>query len=221
MKYEGPRQAADAALEHVGTIAEADALGTINTEHPEYRVKAEEWLTTYGDLVTKFRDPEGKLSERERNALFGSAFRLIEGLPEYRDHPERATNPPERVLADLRIQVGDGLELLTDEEMERIRAYTTVGSVVDRALGVDGFLRIAPPDRYHPPAYVSFDYTINPEKNRTRADVLIRRLPDLDLAEQDYVAAVDAAGAAIVNEYRRKLLLREQRRRQRNMGTMV
>ena len=211
MGSEGPHRVPDAAIEYSGVIAEADAFGVIDTESPQYRVMAEAWCAKYADLIAKFR--QGTLSERERSAIFGSAFHLIENLPQYRDHPERATNPRERALADLRIQVGDGLELFTDEQMERIRAYTAVGSVVDRALGIDGFLKIAPPDHHHRSVYVTFDYTINPEKNKTRAAVLIKRLPDPDLAEKDYVVAVDAAGAAIVNEYRRQVLLREQRRR--------
>lgn len=211
VKFEGLQKPTDAAVESSGTVAEADALGVVNTEDPKYRTAAEAWYAENEGLVRKFN--ERRLSVRERAALFGSSFSLIENLPENRDHPERATNPETQPLRDLRLAVAEGLEFVTDMDMERVKIFTAVGSPIDKQLGIDGFIRIDGPDVYQSPVFVSFDYTTNPHKDKTRADVLIRRLPDPDLAETDYIAAVDRAGAELVNEYRRKLLLRQRPQR--------
>ena len=209
MPHEGPPRAPDARTEYLGHLAEADALGVIDTEDPAYRRAAEQWYRANAGLVQKFN--QRRLSERERAALFGSAFHLIEHLPEYRDHPERVTNPAPPVLRDLRLAVAEGLELATEAEMERVKAFTAVGSPIDKHLGIDGFLRIEGRTPHEPATYVTLDYTINPEKERSRADVLIKKLPDPDLAEEAYVEAVDRAGEEVVNQYRRKVLVRRER----------
>ena len=216
MTYEKPGRIQDAAIERSGAIAEAYALGTIDTSDPTYRAAAEAWYEKNEELVRKFN--ERRLSERERNALFGASFRLIENLPEYRDRPERATDPDRPLLRDLRLAVAEGLELASDTDMERVAVFTAVGSPIDKHLGIDGFFRIRAADRSQPAIYVTFDYTINEYKDKTRADVLIREVPDPDLAEAAYVAATDRAGAEVVNEYRRKLILRERRQQLKRLA---
>lgn len=210
MTYER-QQRMEAAKERSGHLAESEMVGSIDTDDPDYRRAAEQWYGANGGLVQKFR--EGRLSERERAALFSGAWRLIENLPEYRQRPERTTNPPSPLLRDLRIAVADRLEFVSEEDLDRIKAFTAVGTPIDKHLGIDFFLRVDPKDRARLPIHVSGDYTIEEGKERTRADVLVKQLPNPDTDDEAYVAAVDQVADAFVLQYRRQMMRTERPRR--------
>lgn len=209
MSAESPDTATSKKIERSGRIAEADLFGTVDIHDPAYREAAEQWVSKSELLVQKLN--ARTLSEREQNALLGSAYRLIENLPEYRNHPERRVNPDRPALRDLRLALAEGLEFQSDEDVDRIEAYSAIGSIVDHALSLDGFFKVRGKTSADLPICISFDYTINKDKNRTRADVLIKQLPDPDLEEDAYVRAIDNAGLAMTREYRRKIELRERR----------
>ena len=210
MSYER-QQRMEAAKERSGSLAESEMIGSIDTADPEYRRAAEQWYGINRELVQKFH--EGRLSERERGALFSGAWRLVENLPEYRLHPERATNPESPLLRDLRIALADRLAFVSEPDLDRIKAFTAVGTPIDKHLGIDFFLRIDPKDRSRLPIHISGDYTIESSKVRTRADVLVKQLPNPDLDDEAYVAEVDRTADDFVLQYRRQLMRTERTRR--------
>ncbi|MBI2055337.1 MAG: hypothetical protein HYT42_00365 [Candidatus Sungbacteria bacterium] len=213
MSYEGKLNPAEAGLERSGTLAEANMLGAIDAHNPLYQERAREWVSKNAGLLEKFR--ARRLSEREHNVLFNSAFHFIENLPENRSNPDRALNPDYPLLKDLRSALAAGGLELVGRAAKRVKAYSAVGSPVDFSLGVDGFLRIDGHDISQPPIYVTFDYTLNAGKDRTRADVLIKELPDPDEAEERYRAAVSQAAHQVFLQYLNK---KRQRERQRGIS---
>ena len=210
MSYER-QQRMEAAKERSGFLAESEMVGSVDTDDPEYRRAAEQWYGANGELVQKFH--EGRLSERERGALFSGAWRLIENLPEYQLHPERTTNPGLPLLRDLRIALADRLEFVSESDLDRIKAFTAVGTPIDKHLGIDFFLRVDPKDRSQLPIRISGDYSIESSKTRTRADVLVKQLPNPDTDADAYVAAVDQVADGFVFQYRRQLMRTERPRR--------
>lgn len=203
------RNPSEGWLERSGTFAEAEAIGAIDTANPEYQKKAAKWLGSSEPLLKKLR--EHRISQREKDALFNTGFWFVESLPEHQNG-ESAVRSEKPMMRDLRAAVAEALELVSDEDKKRVRIYSAVGTPVDVYLGIDGFIKIVDRARAEPPLYVTFDYTIRSDKDKARADVLIKELPNPDLEKEKYKAAVGEVRDSVILQYRRKKEKRDWQR---------
>lgn len=197
-------------MERSGTLAEAEMIGTIDTANPEYQRKAVKWLDSSEPLLKKLR--EHRISQREKDALFNTGFWFVESLPEHQNDGGNAARSEKPMMKDLRVAVAEALELVSDEDKKRVRVYSAVGTPVDAYLGIDGFVKVLDRARVEPPVYITFDYTIRADKDKARADVLIKELPNPDLEKEKYKVAVGEVRDNIVLQYRRKKEKREWQR---------
>ena len=178
------RRSRETNPEKSGPIQELDLLGSVDAANAKYREALHAYLARNKPWIDKIARREN-VSPEEKEKLFFEAVALVESFP-----AEDPTQPSKPILRDLRLQVAEKLGM-EDEDLDRIKAYTSVDSPLDILFGGDMFLRIDGRDPDRASVYITFDYTTNPDKKTTKADVLIKELPDPDLEEEKYIKAVD------------------------------
>lgn len=116
--------------------------------------------------------------------------------------PWDPTNPGKDFARDLRIEVIDRLNLAKEEDMEKVRFYTAVGSPLDVFHGVDAFLEYA--DKEGEIHRVTFDLSLDSEKEeRRKADLVVKELSDPQTETEKYleeVAQIAEKAAALIAE---------------------
>lgn len=103
------------------------------------------------------------------------------------------------LITDLRQAIESELDM-DDEDLGRLRVCSTADTPLDYDFGTDALVW------YRDPAtgvaiIVKLDYTTNPNKRRTKADLILRPLPNpTDPSQEDaYMSGVERYAATIVN----------------------
>jgi len=111
--------------------------------------------------------------------------------------PGDPTNPKKDFAREIRLALAEKLGLESDEEMNRLKFYTSVGGPLDLH-GIDGFFTFSYVDKEgrQKECGVSFDITRNPNKDEAvKADFLIGGdIPDPSddgFKEADYLKKID------------------------------
>lgn len=111
--------------------------------------------------------------------------------------PGDPTNPKKDFAREIRLALAERLGLESDEDMNRLKFYTSVGGPLDLH-GIDGFFTFSYVDGegHQKECGVSFDITRNPNKDEAmKADFLIGGdIPDPsddDFKEEDYLKKID------------------------------
>lgn len=133
---------------------------------------------------------------------FDDALKLV------REHLEQdPTNPAKPFAKELRLAVIDGLGLETDEDMDRVRFYSAIGTPADVFHGVDAWMEYETPNRQR--LVITLDATRNPSKDSAKADVVIPEISDPAEDEKKFLEQVGTYGEEIAHMLRE----REERRR--------
>lgn len=191
-------QKSESIEERSGRIAEHDFIGSIDTENPAYQTAYREFVSRNAAEIEKMLR-KAPLKREEEELLFAQSVRLAETFT--REDPR---NPGPPLLRDLRLAIIDHLEFNAPEQSERVSAFSSVGTPLDYLLGTDGFIRIDGSEKGKKAEYITFDYSINEQKTKTRADILITQLPDPDLEETKYVKKIDEIATDFVRMFLRK-----------------
>lgn len=116
--------------------------------------------------------------------------------------PWDPSNPGKDFARDIRIEVIDRLNLAKEEDMERVKFYTAVGSPLDVFHGVDAFLEYA--DEEGGIHRVTFDLSLDPGKEeKHKADLVVKELSDPQTETEKYleeVAQIADKAAALATE---------------------
>ncbi len=161
-----------------GRLNEIDYCGEINTNDPAFQKALEE--------VKKTPRPDSKFPYYVN---FSDSLNLVKKFqPIDKNTGERIdpTNPAKPFLKDLRLELVDTLDL-SEEEADKVKAYTAVKSPLDIFHGVDAFLDIKGD-------IVTLDLTLRKDtSSKTKADIIVEELPNPDDPDQedDYLKAVE------------------------------
>lgn len=113
-------------------------------------------------------------------------------------------HPTKPFATDLRVAVADGLGLSTNDELNRLKFYSSVNTVFDLLHGVDGFLIYEHPEKGE--IVVTLDVTKNPNKLRAKADLLIANpIVDPEEDEKRYLTAIEMHAQEVVKKIQEKL----------------
>lgn len=177
--------------ERSGKIHEAFLLGEVRREDPEYsRVLHELGPDTKGYL------PYRKALELAKR---------FQPLDAETGKPQDPTNPPKAFPRELRIAIAEKLGLLKDEDMDRLRYYTTVGSPLDAFHGVDAVIELEGRVPREQSRVAPFDVTLRAELEKENAKaIVVRELHDEDSPEfLDDVARIAAQAVPFLESHRR------------------
>ena len=111
------------------------------------------------------------------------------------------TNPTGIHAKELRLAVADELGL-SEEQLERLRFYSTLQTPIDVLMGVDGFLSYQEA-KNRPEQFVTLDATLRTRKIKegAKADVLIGELPDAVQEEDAYFEAIQGYAQQIAQKF--------------------
>lgn len=76
-----------------------------------------------------------------------------------------SANPSKQILKDLKLEVGELLQL-SETDLDKVKAYTTVDSFLDANFGVDAFLTVEKSGGKE--YFVTYDLTSDPHKEKTK-----------------------------------------------------
>jgi hypothetical protein len=169
-------------VRYSGTEFEYDLFGQADIRNPEY-VKA---LRAAG------------ADERTGYLPFGKAVDLTK-----RFQPGDPSNPKKEYLRDLLFAVQEKLGVDPEDEPDSVRAFTAVGTPLDKFHGVDAFVS---KKGERGDVLVTLDATLRPEKLNEgwKADLMIGDLPSVEDDEDGYLAAIDDMADKIASKIREK-----------------
>lgn len=118
-----------------------------------------------------------------------------------RFQPGNPENPDKAFLKEILLAVQD--ELGIDPDSGSVKAYTAIGTPLDKFHGVDAFLSIEHEGRK---LMVTIDATKRPEKQAGggKADIIVGELPNPDEDEEGFLKAVEKIGERISKIMREK-----------------
>lgn len=142
--------------------------------------------------------------------------RAIELIRQYTK--EDPTNPSKPFAKELRLAVIDQLGLEDDEDLDRIRFYSAVGTPLDVFHGVDGWIEFCSETGF--PIMVTLDVTKDPErvvekKEQGKVDLIILEMPDPSEDEKGFMNAVDISAREIARRMKPYVNTMLRRREQR------
>ncbi|HBB49850.1 TPA: hypothetical protein DCZ50_03125 [Candidatus Nomurabacteria bacterium] len=150
--------------EKFGKYHEVFSFGKIKTENPQY-----------------IRESE-KCGGLDAYRKWGCAIELVKKY-----QPFDPTNPQKPFLKDLKLEMAEVLGLESDEDMDRIKIYTAVNSILDIDFGIDGFIEFE--DKDGKIRMLTLDVTRNKAKiedDAFRADMPIDDIPDIITEKTEY-----------------------------------
>ncbi len=164
-----------------GREFEADMLGEIDIFDPKFQRALKEIVERVGKRYVPYKD------------ALDLARQFQSGDPK---------NPKKDFLRELRLAVAKRLGYETDEQLDRIGAYTALKSPLDVFHGVDGFIEVKEPNR--PAEVVTLDLSLNPDKiaKGAKADIVVGDLPDADEDEAAYLKELASLAEVIVAKIR-------------------
>lgn len=181
----GPRFENFGQNRYFGKEYEFDLLGKIDTENPLFQAELEK--------LQKAAISRGYHPKQADSLPFREAVELSKKF-----QPADPTNPQKDFAREMRLALAEKLGLESDQDMDRLKFYTSVGGPLD-AHGIDGFISFVCPmgENREREVMVSFDITKNPDKEEAikAADLLIGGdIPDTsdeDYKEGEYLKVID------------------------------
>jgi hypothetical protein len=169
----------ESKFEQTGNIFEWQFIGEVDVKSPEYQ-----------KALKKLQEESGKEKKKgyigfEQAAEFAKKFQ-----------PFDPTHPNKPFARDVRIGLLDlmmGKKWITEseEDQDRVKFYTAVGTPLDKFHGIDAFMEYKDPNgkKYR----VTFDLTLNPKKPEAKSDIVVSELPDPNAEEEKirYLATIE------------------------------
>jgi len=168
-----------------GKEYEFDLLGKLDTENPAFRAELKK--------LQEAAVNRGYHPKQADSLPFREAVALSKKF-----QPSDPTNPVREFAKELRLALADKLGLESDEQLDKLKIFTTLGGPLD-AHGVDGFVSFicAVGNGGEREFLVSFDVTKNPNKDEApkAAELLIGGdIPDPgdeNYKEEEYLKIID------------------------------
>ncbi len=154
-----------------GHLFEWQFIGEVDTANPEYQKE----LKKLQEEAVKRGATDGFIS-REQSIELAKKFQ-----------PYDPANPYEKPFArDIRVSLIDlmiikGLITESEADKDRIKFYTAGGTPLDKFHSIDAFLEFE--DKDGKIYRVTFDLSLNPNKQKYKSDIIVAELPDPNLEE--------------------------------------
>lgn len=158
---------------------------------------------TERDLFGEFKKSKTYIEEHRRLANQTGYIGYDHDMGLIRDnYIQEPTNPEKPFAKELRMAVIDDLGLNTNEEMSRVRFYTSVGTTLDYNHGVDGWFEFDL--EKGGTRKITIDVTTNPNKDTWKANIIFQRedFPDPCDGEEEFLAVVAECKDLIMEELR-------------------
>lgn len=176
-----------------GRQAEENFLGAVDNTNTEYRAS-----------LLRLGIPDGLLHNMSGHPLphisFYDALEMVKAGQPWKD----PTNPEKDFLRELRIEVADCLGIGADEDaLDRLRAYTAVGSPLDLLHGVDALFEFD--EKKGSMIRVFLDVTNAPARKKEKPGIMIVDINAIgDHAEdkKEYQKSIETLAAEIVRKFR-------------------
>ncbi len=112
-------------------------------------------------------------------------------------------NPDKPFANELRQAVIEALELETEQEMDRVRFYSAIGTPADKWHGIDGWIEYQTPQGRK--IIVTVDVTQNPNKDVWKADVIIPGVTNPSENEDRFIKEAEQYGKEVVSHIEERL----------------
>ncbi len=157
-----------------GHLFEWQYIGEIDTKNPAYQKALQEAVSS-----------EERAGMTDGYIRFRKAMELVKKF-----QPYDPANPNKHFARDIRVELQDLLGLTTEEEMDRVKFYTAVGSPLDKRHSVDAFIEYT--DKSGETFRATFDLTTNPQKQAYKTDIVVqlKDLPDPNTNKKEYNSAI-------------------------------
>ncbi|MBI5793623.1 hypothetical protein HZA87_00855 [Candidatus Uhrbacteria bacterium] len=128
---------------------------------------------------------------------------------------EDPTNPRKPFAKELRLAVIDELGLEEDDDLDRIRFYSAVGTPLDVFHGVDGWIEFVPEKGSI--QMITLDVMLDPGKVSHKADVIVQQFPDPVEDEVAFLEAVEGYASEVADRLRPSVEAMLRQRGQRSI----
>lgn len=176
-----------------GREAEKGFLGEADNANKKYRAS-----------LLRRGIPEGLLQNMPEQELPYISFRDALDMAKIAQPWKDPTNPEKDFLRDLRIEVADRLGIGNDEQaLDRLRAYTAIGSPLDLLHGVDCFMEYEKKNGAN--LRVFMDITNDPEHKKGKPGVLTidaNAIGDAADNAKKYLESIETLAAEIARKFR-------------------
>lgn len=182
-------------LREIGKENEAEFLGAVAQDNPAYL----KLLKKHG---LNPESPEYDEHGKPAYLSFKDAVKIARESQPWQD----PHNPEKDFLRDLRLAVADELGV-PEAELERVRAYTAVGSPLDRMHGINFFVEDAKPGGRIPFRAFGNLVTADFEKKRKKKGVVYvnaRTIDNPENTEGEYLKKIGEIAKQIANAIREK-----------------
>lgn len=172
-----------------GKELEYDLFGAIDTGNPEYQ-KALKAAAAENGYVRRWE-----------------AMDLVKKF-----QSQDPTNPQKDFLRELRNSLTEIFDLNDEKEMDRVRAYTAIGSPrptpLDVFHGIDAFITYSDKDGEYA---VTFDASHRKKEEAVKADIIVGEMPDPNRESEDFLDMVGEIAQRVArNIARQKDAVREK-----------
>lgn len=170
------------SFEQTGGLFEWQFIGNVETDKPEYQKE----LQKLQEEAVKKGATNGFIP-REKAVELARKFQ-----------PYDPTNPGRKFhfARDIRISLLDlminkGLINESEEDQDRVKFYTAVNTPLDKFHGIDAFIEFE--DKNGKKYTITFDLTLNSQKQAYKSDIVVSELPDPNLEEEKikYLATIE------------------------------
>lgn len=139
-----------------------------------------------------------ELEKRYKEAGFIKLKDAMDVIKRYQPEGSDPSDPTPDFANDLHATVAEKLGI---EDYEKVRFYTSVGTYIDIANGVDAFMEI---DKDEKTVFVTLDVTNNPQKGSHKADVVFFISPEgIDPKEdrKEYMEKIEEVAERVVASF--------------------
>jgi len=116
---------------------------------------------------------------------------------------EDPTNPQKPFAKELRLAVIEALDLEDDDEMNRIRFYSALGTALDIFHGIDGWIELQLDEG--PPILVTLDVTLNTKKSEHKADIIVQEITDPSQDENRFLEEIQQCALQVIEMFQDEL----------------
>lgn len=168
-------------MEQTGGLFEWQFIGKVDTENRDYQKE-----------LKKLQEEGAREGATNGFIKRAKAMELVRKF-----QPCDPTNPYQKPFSrDIRVSLIDlmiikGLISDDDEDKNRIKFYTAVGTPLDKFHSIDAFIEFE--DKNGKKYPVTFDLTLNQNKQEYKSDIVVNELPDPNLDDEKikYLATIE------------------------------
>ena len=188
---------------YTGKMFERDFVGGVKKDDAYYDALAD-WVRFEAaqKMRGKLEDmPKPDISPENEKNTYLSFNHSLDIAKRFQD--DDPTNPQKEFARDLRLEVADLLGIIDDEDMQRIRFYSSTNTPLDWYHGTDCFVEyIDNDDRTH---MYRFDLTENPQKSddafNKKGAMIVSDLPDPQEESDAYLGKIHSIAEEVARQF--------------------